>query len=67
MGMVSSLVSPAAWKERFAQMKRAIDVATKPDKEEFLNESKVSAAGMLIIGAIGFIIFLIYQLTVGGA
>ena len=44
------------------QSKRVLKVARKPDREEFLNFSKVTAIGIAIIGVIGFIIVLIGQL-----
>lgn len=40
---------------------RVLRVATKPSKEEFWKTSKVTALGILLIGAIGFVIFLIFQ------
>ena len=44
------------------QSKRVLRVAKKPDREEYFNFSKVTAAGIAIIGVIGFIIVLIGQL-----
>ena len=44
------------------QSKRVLRVAKKPDREEFLNFSKVTAIGIAIIGLIGFIIVLLGQL-----
>ena len=46
------------------QSKRVLKVARKPDREEFLNFSKVTAIGIAIIGVIGFIIVLLRQLIV---
>jgi protein transport protein SEC61 subunit gamma-like protein len=42
--------------------KRVLKVAKKPNREEYLNFSKVTAIGIGIIGAIGFVIVLISQL-----
>lgn len=44
------------------QCKRVLRVAKKPDKEEYFNFSKVTAIGIIIIGAIGFVIVLLGQL-----
>ena len=44
------------------QSKRVLKVARKPDREEFIDFSKVTAIGIAIIGVIGFIIVLIGQL-----
>lgn len=46
----------------FKECKRVLKVSKKPNKEEYLNFSKVTALGMGIIGIIGFIIALIFQL-----
>jgi len=46
----------------YKECKRVIRVSKKPTTEEYLNFSKVTAIGILIIGAIGFAIVLISQL-----
>lgn len=51
-------------KDKLLNYRRVIEVSRKPDKEEFINASKITGAGMLIIGFIGFMIFIIYQLVV---
>ncbi|MFP4117028.1 MAG: protein translocase SEC61 complex subunit gamma [Candidatus Aenigmatarchaeota archaeon] len=40
---------------------RVLKVATKPSREEFWQTAKVTAIGILLIGAIGFSIFLLFQ------
>jgi len=40
-------------------------VSSKPDLEEFKQSVKITGIGMLIIGIIGFVIFLIAQLLGG--
>lgn len=45
--------------------KRVWLVLKKPTKEEFAKVAKVSAVGILIIGALGFAISLIMKLFVG--
>ena len=44
------------------QCKRVIRVAKKPDGEEYVNFIKVAAIGILIIGAVGFVVVIIGQL-----
>ncbi len=44
------------------QSKRVLKVARKPDREEYIDFAKVTAIGIAIIGAIGFVIVLIGQL-----
>jgi protein transport protein SEC61 subunit gamma-like protein len=59
---IKSLISPTAWKERLLQYKRTVEVSRKPDRMEFNSSAKITGIGLLLIGAIGFIIFLAYQL-----
>ena len=45
-------------RSRLRDYKRILQIARKPDKDEFLNSSKVTSIGLIIIGLIGFVIFL---------
>jgi protein transport protein SEC61 subunit gamma-like protein len=47
------------------QCRRVLMVSSKPDKEEFNASAKITAIGTVIIGIIGFIIFMIAML-IGG-
>ena len=42
--------------------KRVLKVARKPDKDEYYDFAKVTTLGIIVIGLIGFVIFLIAQL-----
>ncbi|MCR5026337.1 MAG: protein translocase SEC61 complex subunit gamma [Methanobrevibacter sp.] len=42
--------------------KRVLKVARKPDTSEYLEFAKITAIGVLIVGAIGFVMVLIGQL-----
>ena len=46
------------WKETI----RVLRITKKPNKEEFTTSVKITGLGIAIIGALGFIIFLIKQL-----
>ena len=46
----------------FKECKRVLRVSKKPNTEEYLNFSKVTAIGIIIIGVIGFVMVLISQL-----
>jgi protein transport protein SEC61 subunit gamma and related proteins len=48
-----------------AKCKRVWMVLKKPTREEFLKVAKVSAAGILIIGLLGFLISIIMKIFVG--
>jgi protein transport protein SEC61 subunit gamma-like protein len=50
-------------KNRLLNYKRVIDVAKKPTKEEFISTAKITGTGIILIGIIGFVIFLIYFLV----
>lgn len=53
-------------KSFFKESKRVLRVTKKPNKEEFMTVFKVTAIGTLIIGAMGFIIFMLKQLLFRG-
>ncbi len=46
-------------KSFFLQSKRVLKITKKPDREEYKITLKVSGLGILLIGFIGFIIYLI--------
>jgi len=41
------------------ECKRTLQVARKPDKEEYLDIAKVTGLGILLIGLVGFVITMI--------
>lgn len=41
---------------------RVLKVASKPSREEFFQTAKVTAIGIGVIGAIGFTIFMLFQI-----
>ena len=43
---------------------RVLHITKKPNKQEYLSLLKVTGIGISIIGAIGFIIFLLRQLII---
>ena len=49
--------------DKLAAYRRVIDVARKPDRDEFMSDVRITAAGIAFIGAIGFILFLVYNLV----
>ena len=51
-----------AAKSFITECKRVLTITKKPNREEFLTTVKISGIGILIIGAIGFILHLIKQL-----
>ncbi len=44
------------------QSKRIMTIASKPDKQEYRDYSKVIALGVLVLGVFGFIIYTIFTL-----
>jgi protein transport protein SEC61 subunit gamma-like protein len=57
---------PTKWKnealEKLREYRRVLKIAEKPDREEFEMSAKVTGAGIILIGAIGFIFYLIDSL-----
>lgn len=47
-------------KERLREYKRILLISRKPGKDEFITSSKVTSLGIIIIGLIGFAIFLLF-------
>lgn len=47
----------------FKECKRVLKVSKKPSSEEYVNFSKVTAIGIAILGVIGFVIVLIFQVA----
>jgi protein transport protein SEC61 subunit gamma and related proteins len=41
---------------------RVLHVSKKPGRDEFINVAKITGIGVLIIGAIGFVISIVAQL-----
>jgi protein transport protein SEC61 subunit gamma and related proteins len=58
--------SPKEWpfiiRKKLKEYYRVLKITKKPNKEEFITVSKLSGLGILIIGVIGFAIFLIVEL-----
>ncbi|MGC9311008.1 MAG: protein translocase SEC61 complex subunit gamma [Candidatus Aenigmatarchaeota archaeon] len=42
------------------QCRRILTIATKPGKTEYFGLSKVVAAGVLLLGVVGFILYLVF-------
>ncbi len=51
---------------RLSEIKRVLLVARKPGQEEFLEASKVTGLGVLLIGVVGFLIMSMGRLILGG-
>lgn len=45
--------------EKFRESRRVLKISEKPDREEFEMAAKVTAAGTVLIGLIGFIFYVI--------
>ena len=50
-------------KGKLSQYKRVVSIARKPEREEFMSSVKITGSGIILIGMIGFIIFLLYFKT----
>jgi protein transport protein SEC61 subunit gamma-like protein len=47
-------------KSKLLEWKRILQVARKPSMEEFITSSRICTLGIIVIGAIGFAIFLAF-------
>jgi protein transport protein SEC61 subunit gamma-like protein len=47
----------------YSETKRILRCTRKPKKDEYGETAKITGLGIIVIGAIGFIVFLIAQLT----
>ena len=47
------------------RMRRILLVSSKPDKSEYKQTVKITGLGFVVIGIVGFVIFMIVQLIVG--
>jgi protein translocase SEC61 complex gamma subunit len=52
-------------RERLENYRRVLQIAKKPDSEEFKTTAKICAIGIGIIGVIGFVLYLISVLFLG--
>ena len=64
--MIAKAINGAPGAIRFAisETRRILRLTRKPKKSEFSETSKICGAGMLICGFLGFIIFVVFKLTV---
>ena len=54
-------------KQLIEKIRRVLLVSSKPDKEEFMQSFKITGLGILLIGVIGFVIFLLINILTAGA
>ena len=47
-------------KSKIMEWKRILQIARKPDRDEFVLSSKICTLGIIVIGAIGFVMFLAF-------
>lgn len=52
-------------KSKLREYLRVLKIAEKPGRDEFEMAAKITGAGILIIGAIGFIFFMVARLLPG--
>ncbi|MBC5792782.1 MAG: protein translocase SEC61 complex subunit gamma [Nanohaloarchaea archaeon] len=60
-------INPSKWKNdlkaKLNEYKRVLKISSKPDREEFEMSAKITGAGMIIIGIIGFFFYLLANLV----
>lgn len=50
-------------KDLFSNLIRVLRIASKPTKSEYWSSFKITGLGTIIIGIIGFAIFVIFKIT----
>ncbi|MEA3229516.1 MAG: protein translocase SEC61 complex subunit gamma [archaeon] len=50
-------------KRKLLEWKRVLSITKKPSKDEFLTSSKITGIGMILIGFVGFLIYVFAKLT----
>jgi protein transport protein SEC61 subunit gamma-like protein len=53
-------------KEFLQNCKRLLQVARKPDRDEYIRVAKITGLGILLIGGLGFLIMLLRYFIEGG-
>ena len=56
------MITKESTQDFIKQCKRVLHVAKKPDRDEYINVSKITAIGIIIIGLVGFVISIGAQL-----
>ena len=62
MEVYQEAAQPGKVKRFIKECLRVLHITKKPNKEEYLTTMKVTGLGIGLIGALGFIIFLVKQL-----
>jgi len=52
-------------KETLENYRRVLQIARKPDKEEFIFISKVCGVGIILVGVTGFVLYIISTMFIG--
>ena len=51
------------FKKKITEWKRVLSITKKPSKQEFSASAKITGIGMLIIGFVGFLIYVFGKVT----
>lgn len=51
-------------KSKLKEYHRVLKVTKKPDREEFLMSAKITGLGILAVGLIGFVFYVVATLTI---
>lgn len=52
-------------KETIENYSRVLQIAKKPDKEEFTSTAKICGIGIFVVGAVGFVLYLVSTVFIG--
>ena len=52
-------------KETLDNYKRVLQIARKPDREEFVHTAKICGTGVAVVGILGFVLYLVSTVFIG--
>jgi len=50
-------------KDFVGQTRRVIQISTKPQMDDYLSTAKVTGLGIILVGGIGFLIYLVFNIA----
>lgn len=56
---MSSLADEMKIRETLRNYRRVLSIASKPSKDDFLSAARICAIGIIIVGMMGFLLYLI--------
>ena len=52
-------------REILENYRRVLQIARKPDRNEFISTAKICGMGMMVVGLVGFVLYLVSTVFIG--